>query len=299
MRMDKKTLDKCIAVAMSSLKDTHCVGYKVFNVKGVDTHCEHTACYASCRPAGEGSIIINKLQKNGYHQHMIAKGDDYFVDYLDFLLNDSVYSPTFETKDAKKALADGYIISNTDRSGQLTVGAMTAMRGMWEQGVANKSNLFFNSLVKGGCTRDFAFLMCHGMSGDGRYYPRTYGSHSAIDFSSLTVDGVIDFIKREIYKEADPYWSTNNYNGIHAMWARSHRKPANVVGQHLFSRWFDTAWKELKGDKKVAKTAKTNPFAPEPIFGARQQQNRINFTNKDDLATLVEVCNKFYEEFIK
>jgi hypothetical protein len=281
--MDDKTLEKCKNIALTELKTSGCVGYKVFNDKGQDLRVEHTACYSSIRTDNtENCIVINKLQTDAYNGLMKEPKI-----YLNWLINDSAFAETFISKDADQVLQEGLIISDCNCGGSLLVGGMTAMRGMWENDMANQSSRFFNSLVNAGCTPDFAFIMCHGLTSGGSYSGNMYGAHSAINFSSLFVHDVKNFIFHRPKKQM-PFYKNNYYKGIHDLW---NKKDGDLPV--VFSEWIHDELANLVGEQKLLEE-NLNPFAATPATKLVRELPKGVVLFK----ALAQICNKFYNQFI-
>lgn len=274
--MDEKILEKCKEIAQNGLKTGNCVGYKVFTAKGDDLLCGHTACYAGICTNGEpGCIVINKLQVDAYKGMM-----DNPKPYLHWLINDSAFAESFISKDADQVLQEGLVVNTCDVNGSLLVGGMTALRGMWENNMANNSYYHFNKLVKAGCTEDFAFIMCHGIGVGGDFSPHTYGGHSAINFSGLTVGQVKNFITHNPQEKAE-FYKTNSYIGVHALWRGGYA--GKSFGDWLSDRLLKDTTQE---------TASLNPFEDVP-------HRRAVYPNGAELfKKLADLCEVFYARHI-
>lgn len=173
--------------------------------------------------------------------------------FLDWLLNRSVYAPTFITKSADEALYTKTIISSSFHPSNLMAGGLVASRHLWEHAQLGR---VFVDLAKAGVNEDLAFYLSHLFSG--RFdrggncsFGTVHNGHCPMDPGVMGKAELKNYLEHKPQRLNKTYHENYVYHGYDAMFGESRR---NGYYTELHKKF-----PYQGGVDKVAEAA--NPFA--------------------------------------
>lgn len=172
----------------------------------------------------KAKIIVNSLQEgSGYGDNpgrvLAPEVEHWFVDYM---LNRSIYKDAFITKDATQALAEGVVLIDGDKPGNLVGGAAVGLRRLWEHVYVARAAY---DLVQQGVNEDLAFAIGHTIQAPSDINPATNVSwsanlnwHTSLNPDSLGWKGLKNLLAHK-FKPTDKYSLTGQYRNYSDMFA--------------------------------------------------------------------------------
>jgi hypothetical protein len=207
----------------------------------------NTACCMGLKSFDSGveyvvSYILKKRLKKGEEKKAEA--------FLHWLLNESPYSESFVTKDAKEALSTSFLVSDANTPDNILVGGLISLRALTEVCMVQISTTWYE-LAKAGVDKNLAFLLGFMVRIDtaGAMYNNCGGHHSAIHPSYMTKEAASNFINDRPKVVNDSYHETGSFSYIHDTW-----------GGDGGSSEFRDCMKEWQYTGEVKKSSKVNPF---------------------------------------
>ena len=217
------------------------VGRKYYReVRGRDHTRLDSVVYTSILFEGEWYRVENKACHKGLHKWFFS-GDQLLVarvqrqkavatisllphvqtegpaaaSFYQWLFNESPYRSVFMNSSYKSALDYG-IITRTNKPSNLMLGGLIASRIPTEFG--DRLPLWY-ALVKRGCDKNLAFVLCHCASLEGgRVGYNVLCGHNALEMGEQSLSAIRNFIVGKLVNPQATYDNTLQYTGVTELW---------------------------------------------------------------------------------
>lgn len=237
-------------------------------------------------------IIVNSLQEgSGYGDNpgriLAPEVEHWFVDYM---LNRSIYSDAFITKDATQALAEGVVLIDGEKPGNLVGGAAVGLRRLWEHVYVARAAY---DLVQQGVNEDLAFAIGHTIQAPSNIKDHTNVSwsanlnwHTSLNPGSLGWKGLANLLAHK-FKPTEKYVSTGNYRYYSDMFSAGDGDLTAIIRR-------DFPYNECKGESKGPNL---NPFGAAIKAEQKAMGNSVPYNRA--IAVMAKWANTYLMEKIK
>lgn len=241
----------------------------------------------------QAKFLINSIQEgSAYGENpgrvLEPEVEHWFVDYL---LNRSIYSEAFISKDAAVALEEEMVVMDGSKAGNLIGGAAVAMRRLWEHVYVARSAY---DLAKQGVNEDLAFAIGHTIQAPSKITDKTevmwsadLNWHTSLDPSSLGWKGLGNLLAHK-FKATEAYVKTGSYRNYSAMFSAGEGEGLTTIIRKGFP------YEKCKGEVVAVSL---NPF--QEALKVEQKAGGKSVTYKRAIEVMAEWANTYLMERIK